>query len=184
MRALLLSIICLVSGWAQAAAPVWQVEPKDSSLTFTATQNDAPVKGEFKIFTSEINFDPAELSTSKVHIVVAVDSVTTSYGDVATTLKTGDWLAAKLFPKATFEATKFTKIGDKTYQAEGMLTLRDKTVPTSISFELEEYTKTLARVKGSTMLKRTAFGVGQGDWAKTDEIKDNVLVNFVLVAKK
>jgi polyisoprenoid-binding protein YceI len=39
-------------------------------------------------------------------------------------------------------------------------------------------------VKGKTTIKRSLFGVGQGDWSKTDAVKDDVLVEFVLAAKR
>lgn len=168
-----------------AGATTWQIVPKDSSLTFTATQNNAPVSGQFKTFTGEINFDPAKLDSSSVNIVVDVGSVTASYKDVADTLKTPDWFDTKVFPKAVFKASQFTKTGDKNYQAAGNLTIRDKTVPVTLTFTLDEYSPTNAHAAGSTTLKRSAFGVGRGDWASTDTVKDDVQVNFILsVVKK
>lgn len=167
-----------------AAVPAWQIIPNESSLTFTATQNGAPVTGEFKDFTGDIQFDHNDLSKSNVKITVNIASVSTSYGEIATTLVTPDWFDAKLFPQAVFTAQQFKKTGDKTYQANGELTLRNKTLPITVTFTEEEYSDTKARMKGSTTLKRTAFGIGQGDWAKTDEVKDDVQINFILSAKK
>jgi polyisoprenoid-binding protein YceI len=169
---------------AQADIPAQQIVPNDSTLTFTATQNNAPVSGSFKTFSGEIHFDPAQLATSNVRILIALDSVTTSYKEVGDTLKTADWFNVKTFPQAIFTADRFTKTGEKTYKAEGKLTIRDKIVPTTLAFSLLEYSKTAARVKGETTLKRTEFGVGQGDWKKTDEVKDEVKVDFVLTTKK
>jgi polyisoprenoid-binding protein YceI len=184
IRILSLVFLLLNVSFAQAAAPAWNIVPKDSKLTFTAIQNDAPVSGEFKTFSGDIHFDPAELATSKVNMIVDVGSVTTSYADIATTLKTPDWFDTKLFPQAVFKADKFIKTRDKTYQASGTLTVRDKTQPVTLTFVLEDYSKTNARVTGTTVLKRTLFGVGKGDWAKTNEIKDDVQIKFTLVAVK
>lgn len=169
---------------AKAAAPAWQMVPKDSTITFTATQNNSPVSGVFKTFSSEINFDPSALDSSSVKITVDTGSVSTSYKEVGETLKAPEWFDVKIFPQAIFTANHFTKTGDKTYKAEGTLTIRDKTVPVVLTFNLEEYSATKARVKGETSLKRTQFGVGSGDWAKTDEVKDDVKVEFTLVATK
>ena len=167
-----------------ANATAWQIEPKDSSLTFTATQNNSPVTGQFKSFTGDINFDPNQLSTSNVNIVIDTGSVTASYKEVGDTLKTPDWFDVKLFPQAVFKATQFKKIDDKTYQASGNLTIRDKTIPTTLSFVLDEYTPTKAHVTGTATLQRLAFGIGKGDWAKTDDVKDDVKINFILSASK
>jgi polyisoprenoid-binding protein YceI len=113
-----------------------------------------------------------------------MNSVNTTYSEVAATLKTPDWFDVKLFPQAIFKANKFTKTGDKTYKANGTLTIREKTEPVILTFTLDEYSKTNAHITGTTTLKRTLFGVGMGDWAKTDEIKDDIQVKFILAAVK
>lgn len=169
---------------SQAAATAWQIVPSKSSLTFTATQNNSSVSGEFKRFTGDIHFNPAALNDSSIEIIVDMNSVTTSYGEVSKSLRTPEWFNIKVFPRGIFKANAFTKTGDKSYQARGKLTLRDKTIPVILYFDLETYSQTDAVAKGSAMLKRTMFGVGQGEWAKTDEVKDEVQVKFVLTAVK
>lgn len=167
-----------------ANAPIWQIVPQDSVLAFSATQNSAPVTGKFNHFTGEISFDPNQLDSSHVQVTVDINSITTSYQEVADTLKTADWFDVKLFPQAVFRADHFKKTGDNTYQADGQLTIRDKTLPLTLTFVLERYTPTEALVKGTALVKRTAFGLGKGDWAKTDEVKDEVQVSFTLKAVK
>jgi|SRR6185312_1198091 len=165
-------------------AATWQIIPKESAINFTATQNGAPVSGQFKSFSGEINFDPTQLATSNVRIVVDINSVMAAYDQVVDTLKTADWFNVKLFPQAIFKSSNFTKTGDNTYQANGTLTIRDKTAPIMLTFVMEEYSKSHARAKGTATLQRTTFGVGQGEWAKTDEIKDEVKINFTLAATR
>ena len=181
-KCLLAILILLLPLFANAAVPVWQIVPNESSITFTGIQNDAPASGKFKKFTGTINFDPDQLNESKVRIVIDMNSVSTSYSDFTSTLITDDWFNVKLFPEAIFEATQFKKIGDNQYQTTGTLTIRDKTVPVILSFESKELSKTKAFVNGSTTLKRTLFGIGQGEWADTDAVKDNVQVNFDITA--
>ncbi len=175
-------LLSLLSTIAFAAAPAWKIEPAASNIKFTATQNGSPVSGEFKSFTGDINFDPSDLATSHVSIDVDLGSVSTSYGEVADTLKTPDWFNVKVFPKAVFKADHFTKTGDKTYTADGTLTIRDKSQSVTLTFTLQDYSKTKALANGSTTIKRTAFGVGQGDWAKTDAVKDEVKIDFTVSA--
>lgn len=165
-----------------AAPPSWQIIPKDSNLKFTATQNGAPVSGEFKRFTGDIKFDPAHLDGNSVTINVDMSSIANPYADLVDTLKSADWFHIKNFPQAVFSATKFTKKGDKDFQAIGTLTIRNKTVPVVLNFTQDEYTTTKAKIHGSTILKRNDFGVGQGEWSSTAEIKDEVKVEFVVSA--
>src|SRR5690242_18300077 len=91
-------LIIVLPGFSLAATPHWKIVPNESTLTFTATQNDAPVTGKFKTFSGEINFDPAQLNASNVHIIVDMNSLSTSYDDLTTTLMTPDWLNIKIFP--------------------------------------------------------------------------------------
>ncbi|PIZ03606.1 MAG: polyisoprenoid-binding protein [Gammaproteobacteria bacterium CG_4_10_14_0_8_um_filter_38_16] len=165
-------------------ASEWQIVPSKSSIHFKATQNNAPITGEFKTFSGDIDFDKNDLSKSYVNMVVNTDSVSTSFKDVQDALKTADWFDSKAFPKAVFTANDFKKTGDNTFEANGKLTLRDKTLPLILHFTLEKYTDNEALVSGHTNLKRTAFEVGKGEWASTKEIKDDVEVNFTIESTK
>lgn len=167
-----------------AAAPVWQIIPNESQLSFTATQNGAPVTGEFKKFAAEIQFDPNQLNANSVKITVDTSSIADPYNQLSDTLKGADWFNVKNFPQAVFTSNQFTKTGDKTYQSQGSLTIRDKTLPVTLIFTQEEYTGNKARIKGSTTIKRTAYGVGQGEWADTNAVKDDVRIDFVITAIK
>jgi polyisoprenoid-binding protein YceI len=158
--------------------PQWSIVPEQSSISFTATQNGAPVTGSFKSFTGSITADPAKYQDSSIDIVVQTDSLSVSYAELATTLITPEWFNVKAFPKAEFKATKFNKINDNTYQAVGDLTIKDKTVPTTLTFTAVESPKNHWIVDGHTTIKRSAFGVGAGEWSSTDVIKDDVNINF------
>lgn len=177
-------MIILITSVAQAAVTAWQIVPDKSHITFIATQNNAPVNGEFKKFDGTINFDPNQLDKSDVHVVVDMNSITTSDPDISNTLKTAEWFNVKLFPQATFNANEFTKTGDNTYQAKGTLIIRDKNIPITLKFVLEQYTSSNAVVKGTVILKRNDFGIGQGEWVSTEVVKDDVQVNFQITASK
>lgn len=177
---LLLLIPILVNA---SALPEWEIVPADSTLTFTATQNNAPVSGQFKKFTGKIFFDPNNYKDSSTYIIIDMNSLSASYADLTTTLVSADWFDVALFPKAEFRAVQFNKTGEKTYQANGTLTIRNKSVPVTLTFTAE-ISKNKALVEGSTRLKRSNFGVGQGEWSSTNEIKDEVTVNFKVVATR
>lgn len=164
--------------------PQWDIIPSESEIKFTGTQNDAPISGVFKKFSGEIFVDPADYKKSTIHILIDMSSISASYADITTTLTSPDWFNVKAFPKAEFKATQFNKIDDKTYEAEGTLTIRDKSAPVTLKFTAEESPKNHALVIGSTTIKRNVFGVGQGEWASTDEIKDDVVVNFKISANR
>jgi polyisoprenoid-binding protein YceI len=172
----------LLSSSAQAAPPSWKIVPEKSRLTFTAVQNGAPISGNFSSFSGAINFDPKSLAESHVRITIDLTSITTPYAEVADMLRTSDWFDTSRFPQAIFQADSFEKKESNLYEGRGNLTIRDKTVPATLTFSLDDYSPTHAHVTGKTLLKRTSFGIGQGQWANTDAVKDDVTVDFVLEA--
>jgi polyisoprenoid-binding protein YceI len=187
LRSALLIATLAYSASALASAPAWQIVPKDSAITFTAIQNNAPVEGSFKSFTGDIKFDPKQLATSKVTIQIDVSSLISGNPDIIKTLLSADWFDATKYPKAVFTSDHFVSKGqndakEETFQAEGNLTIRDKTLPATLSFVLKEYSSAKAQVIGSTTLKRSAFGVGQGDWASPAVVQDDVKINFKITA--
>ena len=177
-------VILFTPLFVMAAVPDWKIIPKESSLKFTATQNGAPVSGQFKSFDAEIHFDPDKLDESKIKITVQLTSLTTPYKDLTDTLITPSWFDAKAFPQAIFEASHFSKLDKDKYQADGTLTIRDKSAPVTLIFTADQSQKDKAIVKGNTTINRSTFGVGQGEWSSTKEIKDPVEVNFVVTAEK
>lgn len=167
-----------------AEVPAWKVVTNKSAIMFTAVQNSAPVSGKFKNFYGDIHFDPAKLDESKVHIDVDMGSVSTNYPVIADTLKLSDWFDISAFPHATFTSKKITQLPSKEYEASGDLTIRDHVHPIKVKFTVEQPTKDSMVAKGTTDIQRTAFGVGQGEWASTNEIKDNVRVEVNLHLKQ
>ena len=181
---LALSMLLSFPIFANAAAQSWLIVPDESSIGFTGTQNGAPVKGSFKTFTGDIQFDPKQLAVSSVRIEVNMTSIATPYSDLTSTLVTPDWFNTNVFPKAIFTAKEFAQIGEHQFQAKGELTIRDKKVPVMVVFNLDELPNNKDRVVGMFTVKRTDFGVGQGEWSSTSEVKDEVDVDFVITALK
>lgn len=163
-------------------SPEWEIVPSQSEITFTGIQNGAPVTGRFKKFTGQIFVDPANYKASSIHMTIDMNSISAPFEDIVTTLASPDWFNVKLFPNAEFKATKFNKLDDKTYETDGTLTIRDKSAPVTLKFVVDQISKDQALVEGSTTVKRSVFGVGQGEWASTDEIQDDVIIRFKISA--
>ncbi|MFT4058299.1 MAG: YceI family protein [Legionella sp.] len=158
--------------------PQWNIIPTESSISFTGTQNGAPVTGSFKSFTGTVIADPIKYQDSSIDIIVQTGSLSVSYAELANILVTPDWFNVKEFPKAEFKATKFNKIDNSTYQAIGDLTIKNKSAPATFTFTAIESSKNHWIVTGHATIKRSAFSVGIGEWANTDVVKDDVIINF------
>lgn len=176
--------ICLLMATSTYSAPTWLIDKTKSSLTFVATQNNAPVKGHFKTFTADIQFDETNLKDSRIKVLVDINSISTSYPELTSTLLSSEWFNPKRFPKAIFTATNITETGKHQYTADGSLTIKDKSSPISLMFSANLPEPDAAEVTGKTTVKRSIFNVGEGEWQSTEEVKDDVEVTFNLIAKK
>ncbi len=177
---------------AEAAAPVadpalkdpvaWTVV-KGSKLGFTASWSGEAVEGVFNGWTADILFSPDALDRSKLTVSIDMASAKTGDDQRDSSLPGDDFFATAAHPKATFSATKFRKTGEGRFVADGTLDLRGVKKPLSLPFSLKIDGDT-ATARGVTTLDRTTFGVGQGEWAATDQIAAKVKVSFALTAKR
>jgi polyisoprenoid-binding protein YceI len=177
-----LLILVLVCGSVALAATKWTVQPKESKLTFVASQQGAEFTGVFESFTADIKFDPQDLAGSRFDVKIATASAKTRDDDRDNTLKSDDFFAVKQYPTAHYVTDHFTAKGGNKFSATGKLTVRNVTrdVPLEFTFEGKDGS---AWLKGGAQLKRLDFGVGQGEWKDTEQVGNDVKISFVLLLK-
>ena len=163
--------------------PVAWAVAKSSTLGFSATWAADTIEGQFKRWTADILFSPDALDRSKLTVSIDMGSAATGDDQRDSSLPSGDFFDTAAHPKATFTASKFRKTGEGKFVADGTLDLRGVKKPLSLPFSLKIDGDT-ATARGVTTLDRTAFGVGQGEWASTDQIGGKVKVSFAISAKR
>lgn len=169
----------------QAKAGSWKIVPSRSKIEFSAMQQGANISGSFKKFDAVINFDPAQLQSSNVEIVIDTTSVDISFAEAIDMIQDASWLATKSFPKAIYKSDHFTPLAEKkSFRSKGNLTLKGKTVPVDLNFVLIEYSKTSAHAIGTARIKRSVFGVGERDPKKANGVQDEVLIRVDVYAEK
>lgn len=176
---------------ASDVAAHWQILKDKSTIEWTATYGGKPVTGTFPAFTTDIAFDGDHVEASRAVITIETTKIKSDDHDAQENLPTVEWFASTQYPLATFESKGFKHIKDDQYELEGTLTVRNKTAPVTLPFTAKFYDDKdavppahYARIEGETTVKRTALGVGQGDWAQTDTIADDVKVAIHLEAKQ
>jgi len=160
----------------------WVVQP-GAKLGFASAWSGQPVSGRFDRWTANILFSPDALDRSKVTVTVDVGSVNTGDQQRDGVLPSGDWFDAAGHPKAVFTASKFEKVGADRYVAHGTLELKGVSKPVDLPFRLT-VTGDEAQVSGTANVDRTTFGVGQGEFASTEQIPGKVAVEIALKAKR
>lgn len=184
IRALLIAVFLAIPAAAFAAAPSWNLDPERSHVRFEAVNNGAPVGGEFTDVKADIRFDPEHPETGSIEAVVKTGSVTTDYEDIAETLKTAPWFDVTTYPEAVFKSAAIREVGDHRYEATGMFTLRGVSKEVTLSFTLGGALPDRAHVEGGWVIKRTDYGVGQGGWAATSVVADEVKITLDLEANR
>lgn len=160
----------------------WLVS-KNAQLGFATQWTGEPVVGSFKQWTADIVFSPDDLKNSSLTVKIDLASVATGDEQRDSALPSADWFDVANHPTAIFQANSFKRVAEDRYQANGTLSLRDKTAPIVLSFKLN-IDGDKATAKGSTTLDRTVFGVGQGEFSATDQIPAAVKVSFNLMATR
>ncbi len=176
--------VSVAEGDIGETAPRWCMLEEKSSISFEAIQNGAPVTGVFESFTADITFDPRNLEHSKVVVTVDMASVSTAFAEVAETLKTTGWFDVAKFPQAVFTTRSIHHVIDNKYEADAALTIRNQTVPLTLNFTLDEYEDKGAAISGEAVISRNAYNIGQGEWADTSVIKDEVRVKVKVTADR
>ena len=89
------------------------------------------------------------------------------------------WFNTAKFPQAQFTSSAFKALGGGKYEVAGKLAIkgqsRDVTVPLAMS-----QSGAITTATGVLPIKRLAFKIGEGDWADTSMVADDVQVKFKL----
>lgn len=176
----LLSAACLSAG---AEASTWKARASESRLEIKAIQQGAEFTGRFETFAAEIVFNPADLAAAKVVATIKTGSFNSSSKDRDGQVREKDWFHVAQFPDATFKTKSFAKTGESRYEAIADLTIRDVTREVVLPFTLV-IDGDVARMAGEVTLKRTDYGVGQGDWASGAWVGLDVKVLVTIVADR
>lgn len=184
--ALIAASLALAALPAQAQAPElmaqgWTVDAAQSRLGFTGLSDGQPFAGRFNDWSAEIAFDPANLGASAATVTVMLASVETNDTSQAGQLSEDIWFATAMFPTATFRSSAIRAEGSG-YVADGTLTIRDKTLPASLPFEVT-IEGDVARMKGELTIDRRAYGLGVGGW-QDSHVDAGVKVEVAVTAKK
>jgi polyisoprenoid-binding protein YceI len=158
------------------------VEP-GSRLGFASAWGGQPVTGRFDRWRAEILFSPEALDRSRVTVSIDLASANTGDQQRDAVLPSADWFDAVAHPTAVFTATRFQKLGPDRYLAHGTLQLKGVSRPQDLAFRLK-ITGDRAEAMGSSSLERTAFRIGEGEFAATDQIPGKVTVTVALKARR
>ncbi len=170
------------SSSSATAVTQWTVDKAASKIGWSTTFQGEAINGAFAGYAAQIAFDTDKLEQSHVKVSIDLASVASGDDNRDGTLKSDQFFNVASFPKATYEASKFTKADATHFVAHGKLSLHGVTKALDLPFTLSIKNGT-ADMSGAVDLDRTAFTVGSGDYAKTDAIPAVVKLAITVKAK-
>lgn len=166
-------------------ATMWKIDKAHTSVNFSINHFFSAVTGKFTDFDGKMHFDPKNLEGSQAEFSISINSVNTDDSKRDKHLQSKDFFDANTYPNMTFKSSKIEKKSDKEYLLYGKLTIKDKTkdvvLPMKITGEMEHPMKKGTLILGlviDTIIDRTDFGVGTGDWAATMVVGDEVKIHI------
>lgn len=164
---------------AQAQAPALKLLPARSEVSFTSKQMGVPVDGHFKRFDAQIQLDPRKPESGSIVVNVDAASATLGSPEPDAEMPKAPWFNIAKFPQASFKSSRIKPAGGGKFEVAGQLQIkgkaRDIVVPVQIVQAGAEST-----ASGSFVIKRLDFGIGEGEWADTSVVANDVTVKFKL----
>jgi polyisoprenoid-binding protein YceI len=182
-RAIGLSALLLIGLPAQAAT--WVLDPEESSVIFQYNFGNDPYEGEFTNVEATFEIDPMSPGSCNFEVVINIEDIAIDSPEALDYLLDYELFDVDQFPTATFKAEKCSLESMSSFVSEGELTIRDQTNALSFPFDLNVETtggKIRFHLTSEVTLNRLEYGVGQGYWASTAEIPNEVTVKVDVYA--
>lgn len=181
-----LMLVPLALGSAMAAqAATWVLDPDDSSVIFEYTYGGEPWEGEFANVEAVFNIDPMSPLSCDFQVTIHIEDINIDSPEALDYLLDYELFDVDQFPTATFKAEQCKLQSVDSFIADGTLTIRDQTHPISFPFDLSIDTsagKLRFHLTSEVSIERLKYGVGQGYWASTAEIANEVKVKVDVYA--
>lgn len=182
-RAALAPLLLLISLPLQAAT--WVLDPAESRVTFTYSYGTDPYTGEFKNVQARFEIDPMSPGSCKFEVTIPIADIAVDSPEVLDYLLDYELFDVDQWPNATFSAEKCSLKSMNSFSSDGTLTIRDQTHPLTFpfDFEVEIYDgQPRFHLTSEVTIQRLQFGVGQGYWANTGEVPNDVVIKVDVYA--
>jgi len=183
LRALMLSPGVLVAA-DQAAAQGVLIDK--SEIRFVSKQMGVKVEGRFRKWKANVVFLPGALATSKADIDIDLASIDLASSESEAEVKGQVWFDAGRFAVAHFASTSIKDRGGDRYDIAGQLSIKGITRECIVPITLKNDAAGNRVAEGTFVVKRLDYKIGEGLWADTDTVANevNVMVRIVLPPPK
>ncbi|HWC96334.1 MAG TPA: YceI family protein [Candidatus Sulfopaludibacter sp.] len=144
----------------------YKIDPAHSSAQFTVRHMMITnVRGAFSGIQGTVSYDPNDVSSSKVNVVIDATTLNTLDAQRDAHLKSADFLDVEKYPTITFNSTKVEPAGDGEINVTGDLTIHGVTKPVVLKVEepsmeaKDPWGNLRMGASATTKIKRSDFGL-------------------------
>ncbi len=160
--------------------PTWKIDYAKSYIKFSGEQAGAPFSGEWTKWQAKLQFDGTQLADSRFDVNIDINAVESNDDERDDTIRSSDFFDVMSFPKANYQAQEFEQT-DTGYTANGQLTMKGISLPTPLSFSIQQSGNTI-ELTGQAKLTRHDWNIGTGDWADPTWVGSDVIVDVFVSA--
>jgi polyisoprenoid-binding protein YceI len=171
----------LLPSLGRAQAPVFEITPGDSKITFFVKASVA-LEGTFEKWDSTLVFTSPDVSTGVLDIKIQAASVNTGSGMKDGKLKSKDFFNVEQDPTITFVSKKITQTGPTTFDLDGDFTIRGVSKPETLKLTVSGAGTGSGEINGTMAFDRKDYGMNKG--IPFVKIADRVEVTVNLHAKR
>ncbi len=168
-----------------ASAANWILDPGMSQVIFQYSYGTDPYEGRFSNVEATFDIDPMRPGACNFDVTIHIDGIDVDSPEVQDYLLDYELFDVDTWPTATFKAENCRLTGVTSFEADGTLTIRDQTNPITFPFDLSIETcdgQVCFHLTSEVEILRLEYGVGQGYWANTAEVPNEVKVTVDVYA--
>lgn len=142
---------------------------EESYIKFNIRNLGLNVEGVFDSFTTTVDYNKNQPSSSRFSAKIQVNSINTGINKRDNHLKQEEYFHVEKYPTITFQSTSVSTSGENQLTVFGDLTIKRKTLPIELTVEISESgAKTAFSISGE--LDRRDFEVGGSSWVMSDDV--------------
>ncbi len=175
----LVAVLALVA--LATAARAQGVLVDKSEIAFTMKQMGVKFDGRFRKWKADVVFKPQQLAASKAVFDVDLASIDLASAESESEAQGKLWFDSARFPVAHFASTGIRDLGGGRYEIAGKLSIKGMTRDCVVPITVKNDAAGSSVAEGSFAIRRLDYRIGEGEWADTGTVDNDVLVRVRLV---
>jgi polyisoprenoid-binding protein YceI len=152
-----------------------------SEIRFVSKQMGVNVEGRFRRWQANVDFRPGDLARSAAGFEIDLASIDLASEASEAEVRRPLWFDTAKFPVAKFASTGIRSLGGDRYEIAGTLSLKGLAQDVVVPVALKRDAAGNSVAEGEFKVRRLDFKVGEGMWADTDTIANDVTVRVRMV---